>query len=107
MTNSGLSIGSGMSGGVKNLTVRDCVLNGTARGPRFKTCRGRGGIVEDIKYQNLEYIDVGVGIEVNMLWEINPIPPQNKTATPIFRNCSFENLFGRYTDLIVSLHLPF
>ncbi len=44
----GFVIGSEMSGGAKNIYVSDCTFDGTDIGLRFKTTRGRGGIVENI-----------------------------------------------------------
>uniref|UniRef100_A0A914WRR4 Glycoside hydrolase family 28 n=1 Tax=Plectus sambesii TaxID=2011161 RepID=A0A914WRR4_9BILA len=42
-TSHGLSIGSEMSGGVRNITFKDIFVNGSAAGPRIKSQRGRGG----------------------------------------------------------------
>lgn len=44
----GVTIGSEMSGGVKNLHVSNVTFMGTDVGLRFKSTRGRGGVVEDI-----------------------------------------------------------
>jgi polygalacturonase len=44
----GFVIGSEMSGGAKNIFVTDCTFIGTDIGLRFKTTRGRGGVVEKI-----------------------------------------------------------
>lgn len=44
----GVVIGSEMSGGVKNMHVSNCSFMGTDVGLRFKSTRGRGGVVEDI-----------------------------------------------------------
>ena len=44
----GVTVGSEMSGGVKNLHVSNCTFMGTDVGLRFKSNRGRGGIVENI-----------------------------------------------------------
>ncbi|UAY57403.1 glycoside hydrolase family 28 protein [Arachidicoccus terrestris] len=44
----GFVIGSEMSGGVKNVGIRYATFLGTDIGLRFKTTRGRGGIVENI-----------------------------------------------------------
>lgn len=44
----GVTVGSEMSGGVKNLHVSNCTFMGTDVGLRFKSTRGRGGIVENI-----------------------------------------------------------
>ncbi len=44
----GVVIGSEMSGGVKNMHVSNCTFMGTDVGLRFKSTRGRGGVVENI-----------------------------------------------------------
>ena len=44
----GVTVGSEMSGGVKNLHVSNCSFMGTDVGLRFKSNRGRGGVVENI-----------------------------------------------------------
>ncbi|MBP1650545.1 MAG: lipolytic protein family, partial [Bacteroidetes bacterium] len=49
----GFVIGSEMSGGANNLYVSDCSFLGTDIGLRFKTTRGRGGIVEKIYVSNI------------------------------------------------------
>lgn len=49
----GFVIGSEMSGGARNIWVEDCTFIGTDIGLRFKTTRGRGGIVENIFIKNI------------------------------------------------------
>lgn len=49
----GFVIGSEMSGGANNIYVRDCTFMGTDIGLRFKTTRGRGGVVENIYISNI------------------------------------------------------
>jgi len=44
----GFVVGSEMSGGVRRIRVMDCTFIGTDVGLRFKSTRGRGGVVEDI-----------------------------------------------------------
>ena len=44
----GVTVGSEMSGGVKNMHVSNCTFMGTDVGLRFKSTRGRGGVVENI-----------------------------------------------------------
>ncbi len=54
----GLVIGSEMSGGVRNVEVSHCVFNGTDVGLRFKTARGRGGVVENIRISNITMANI-------------------------------------------------
>lgn len=54
----GFVVGSEMSGGVHNISVRNCRFLGTDVGLRFKSCRGRGGVVENIYIQGIEMMDI-------------------------------------------------
>jgi polygalacturonase len=54
----GVTVGSEMSGGVKNLHVSNCTFIGTDVGLRFKSNRGRGGVVENIFISNIEMINI-------------------------------------------------
>jgi polygalacturonase len=49
----GVVIGSEMSGSVRNVTVANCVFDGTQRGIRVKTAPGRGGVIEYFRASNL------------------------------------------------------
>lgn len=49
----GVVLGSEMSGGIVNVTISNCVFEGTDRGIRLKSRRGRGGCVEDIRVSNI------------------------------------------------------
>jgi DNA sulfur modification protein DndE len=55
----GFVVGSEMSGGARNLFVSDCNFLGTDIGLRFKTTRGRGGIVEKIYIENIRMNHIG------------------------------------------------
>jgi polygalacturonase len=54
----GFVVGSEMSGGARNIWVYDCTFIGTDIGLRFKTTRGRGGIVEKIYITNISMKDI-------------------------------------------------
>ncbi len=49
----GFVVGSEMSGGVKNVRVTNCKFSGTDVGLRFKSTRGRGGVVSGIYIENV------------------------------------------------------
>ncbi len=54
----GVTVGSEMSSGVRNLHVSNCTFIGTDVGLRFKSNRGRGGVVENIYISNVEMINI-------------------------------------------------
>ena len=72
----GFVIGSEMSGGAKNIFVSDCSFIGTDIGLRFKTTRGRGGVVEKIFIKNINMTGiVGEAILFDMYYAaVDPIP---------------------------------
>ena len=54
----GVVIGSEMTGGVRHVVISNCVFQGTDRGIRLKSRRGRGGVVEDLRVSNVVMSDV-------------------------------------------------
>ena len=54
----GVTVGSEMSGGVKNMHVSNCTFIGTDVGLRFKSNRGRGGVVENIYISDVDMINI-------------------------------------------------
>ncbi|MGM9476332.1 glycoside hydrolase family 28 protein [Pedobacter sp. GSP4] len=72
----GFVIGSEMSGGARNIWVYDCSFIGTDIGLRFKTTRGRGGVVENIFINNINMIDIpGEAILFDMYYAaVDPVP---------------------------------
>lgn len=54
----GFVVGSEMSGGVHNIYVKDCSFLGTDVGLRFKSTRGRGGLVENIWIEDIQMINI-------------------------------------------------
>lgn len=54
----GFVVGSEMSGGVSNISVTRCRFLGTDVGLRFKSCRGRGGVVENIYVSGITMMDI-------------------------------------------------
>ncbi len=64
----GVVCGSEMSGNVRNVTISNCVFKGTDRGLRFKTRRGRGGIIENVRVNNIIMEDVQTPFIVNLFY---------------------------------------
>ncbi|MBN2182801.1 MAG: glycoside hydrolase family 28 protein [Sedimentisphaerales bacterium] len=76
----GFVIGSEMSGGVKNIFVRNCTFIGTDVGLRFKSTRGRGGVVENIFIENIRMSNIATeAIRFNMYYGGQaPIPEEGE-----------------------------
>lgn len=101
----GVVIGSEMSGVVKNVVISNCVFDGTDRGIRIKTRRGRGGGVNDIMVNNVFMNDVFVPFVMNMYYFCGPrgkdpiVSDRNKQvvdeSTPVFKNISLSNIVAR------------
>lgn len=90
----GVVIGSEMSGGVKNITISNCIFDGTDRGIRLKSTRGRGGVVEDIRISNIVMRRIkDQAIRFNMRYtKTKPEPISERT--PVFRNIRINGLTG-------------
>ena len=88
---SAVGIGSEMSGGIKNVTVMNCVFKGTLRGLRVKTGRGRGGTVENIFASGIIMENLREGISIDMGYEgvSGKIYPVTE-STPFFKNIRFK-----------------
>jgi polygalacturonase len=54
----GFVVGSEMSGGVRNVKVSGCTFLGTDVGLRFKSTRGRGGVVENIWISDVDMMNI-------------------------------------------------
>lgn len=70
----GLTIGSEMAGGVREVEVKNCIFRRTDRGLRIKTRRGRGdlAVVSDIRFDNIEMEKVLTPFVVNMFYFCDP-----------------------------------
>ena len=88
----GVVIGSEMSGGVRKVTISNCVFDGTDRGIRLKTMRGRGGIVEEIRVNNIVMKNIArEAVKLNMFYHSTPDEPVSE-RTPQFRNIHLSDI---------------
>jgi polygalacturonase len=88
----GVVIGSEMSGGVKKIVISNCIFDGTDRGIRIKTTRGRGGVVEDIRVSNIVMKGIRKeAIVLDMVYAKSSPEPVTE-RTPVFRNMHFSNI---------------
>lgn len=107
----GFVVGSEMSGGVKNVSLTNCQFLGTDVGLRFKSTRGRGGLVENIYIKDINMFDI---VTESFLFDLyyggksaveslddgdvlasGPAIPAVDEKTPAFKNIFVENLVSR------------
>ena len=90
----GVGVGSETAGGVRNVSVSNCICDGTDRGLRFKTARGRGSVVENFSAVNVVMRGVGDALSVTMLYNAadpRTAQPVNE-GPPVFRNTRLSNI---------------
>jgi polygalacturonase len=71
----GVVCGSETSGWVRNVVISNCTLRGTDMGLRFKSRRGRGGGIKNVRAMNLIMEDVPVPFVANLNYGRNVEPP--------------------------------
>lgn len=91
----GVVIGSEMSGGVKRVAISNCVFDGTDAGIRLKASRGRGGVVEDIRVDNIVMKNIGRNAFIfDLFYDKLSKPEPVSERTPVFRNIHLSNITG-------------
>ncbi len=105
----GFVVGSEMSGGIRNIHISNCTFIGTDVGLRFKSTRGRGGVVENIYISNIDMINIPTDvINFNLFYGGNaPVLEADQDAskeardeklvpvteeTPSFKNIFMKNI---------------
>ncbi|MBZ4037531.1 glycoside hydrolase family 28 protein [Flavobacterium sp. 17A] len=101
----GFTIGSEMSGGVKNIYAKNLTFNGTDCGLRFKSVRGRGGVVENIWMEDIRMNNIPTdAINFNLYYFGKSLSEDKETGevtvakepiteeTPAFKNMYFKNI---------------
>ncbi len=91
----GFVVGSEMSGGVKDIYVKDCTFIGTDTGLRFKSCIGRGGIVENIFIDGINMTEISKeAIIFTMGYDMDTKEGQKTLPEeiPEFKNIEIKNV---------------
>jgi polygalacturonase len=98
-------IGSETSGGIRDVAASNIVSRGTWHGVRIKSERGRGGVIENLRFDNFVIDEATVSaIEITGLYENEPAEPFSRDRTPIFRNIAFSNMTITGAVQVASLH---
>ena len=107
----GFVVGSEMSGGVKNVVVKNCQFLGTDVGLRFKSNRDRGGVVENIYISDIYMFDIATdsflfdlyyggksaseSLEDGDVTPVDEVIPPVTEKTPAFKNIYVKDLVSR------------
>lgn len=100
----GVTLGSEMSGGIKDMTVTQCIFRNTDRGLRIKSRRGRGdtAVIDGITFENIEMEHVMAPLTMNMFYKagseafitehFDRKPQPVDETTPYLGRFTFRNL---------------
>ncbi len=95
----GVSIGSEVSGGARNIFIEDCRLNSPDldQGLRIKSNAKRGGVVENVYARNLKIGQVKVAI-VRINLNYDPAETKGYDFYPTVKDIYVENVTSRKSD---------
>ena len=120
-----LTLGSETSGGIRHVLARELIGIGTGNGFHIKSATTRGGIVEDIYFENCVLDSVGTAFQFTMNWNpsysystlpanykydsipahwkvmLNKVEPAER-GTPIFKNIYVSNITAKGVKKIIN-----
>ncbi|HEY0211144.1 glycoside hydrolase family 28 protein [Acerihabitans sp.] len=99
----GIAIGSETAGGIDNVSVSDCVFEGTQRAIRLKSRRGRGGTIKNISLDNLTMDGCWCPIVIGQYFAPGVLPEEREATlsedpqpitpmTPYIKNIYISNV---------------
>ena len=94
----GMSIGSNTNGGVRAVLVSDLTIDGADNGLRIKSDRSRGGLVEDVAYEDICMRNVPNPIVLTSMYTRFP-----GTLLPVYRDIRLKDVrsvTGGWTTLL-------
>lgn len=112
-----VTIGSEMSGGIKNVLVCDSVFKDTDRGLRIKSRRGRGknAVIDMITFRNIDMYHVLTPFTANEFYFCDPdgktdyVQNRDKMPvddrTPLIKHMIFENINARDCEICAAYFL--
>lgn len=91
--NGGVSLGSEMSGGIRNVTVRDSLFENVGSGFRMKANGGRGGFFQNILVENVEMNHVA-NDAINIDFQYHSALKSKTTVPTTVENIVLKNIRG-------------
>ena len=105
----GLSVGSELAGGIRDVRVENVEMDGTDAGVRIKSNRGRGNDIHDLHYRNIRMTNVRQPIQITEYYPRIPdtdVAPAIDAHTPRFHDISLENISATGAEDAVIVGLP-
>lgn len=103
----GFVVGSEMSGGVRDVVVKNCQFIGTDIGLRFKSTRGRGGVVERVWVDGVSMFNIKreaflfnlyYGQKAPMDGSKEPMTYMASEETPVFKDIYVTNVISNSSE---------
>lgn len=90
-------LGSEIAGGLRNIVASNITCEGTQIGIRIKSRRGRGGIIENVRFNNWTMNRVGQAMSITNFYMMegeseSAQPEPVSERTPVFRNIGISNI---------------
>jgi parallel beta-helix repeat protein len=100
-------LGSETAGGIRNVVASNITCDNTQIGVRIKSRRGRGGIIEDVRFSNWTMEHVGQAISVTNYYTMEGekrtgVEPVS-ARTPIFRNIAISEMTINHARVAVNI----
>jgi polygalacturonase len=95
-------LGSETSGGFHNIVASNIVCQGTEKGVRIKSTRGRGGVIENVRFDHWTMDSVQEAINVTNYYTRAPEEPVSQ-RTPVFRNIAISNMTINHSPVIIDI----
>lgn len=103
----GVVLGSETAGGIRNVVASNITCDSTQIGIRIKSRRGRGGIIENVRFMNWTMNHVGQAISVTNFYTMEG---EQRTAqepitvrTPVFRDIAISNITVDHARVAVNI----
>ena len=102
-----VTLGSEISGGIRNVVADNITCDGTQIGVRIKSRRGRGGVVEDVRFNNWTMENVGTAINVTSYYlmegEMKTSEEPVSERTPRFRNIAISHMTVNHAQTAIDV----
>jgi len=102
-----VTLGSEIAGGIRNIVASNIICDSTQIGIRIKSRRGRGGFIEDVRFNNwtMEHVNKAISITnyYAMEGEVYEGDTTVSNRTPCFRNIAISGITINNAKEVISI----